>query len=61
MKKIILSILGADHYLLPGKGGGGLGGMLEDFGCVKRGFTPGLLLVEFATCSLLRFRIRCLC
>ena len=45
MKKIILSILGADHYLSPGRGGGegggGVGGRVEDFGFVKRGFTPG--------------------
>ena len=50
MKKIILSILGADHYLSPGRGGGeggGVGGMLEDFGCVKRGFTPSSLHVRY--------------
>ena len=31
MKKIILSILGADHYLLPGRGGGGVRGDVGGF------------------------------
>ena len=45
MKKIILSILGADHYLSPGRGGGEGGGGRGDVGgfwiCQERLYAGG--------------------
>ena len=57
MKKIILSILGADHYLSPGRGGGeGGGGVRGDVGgfwmCQERlyaGFVTRRVRYMFAT------------